>query len=299
MITYEWVEVLPSGSAAEISDLLTAAVAYDAEAGFSTARSEAPAVPDGTFHLVVSMPPKGQRGSPHLDRLPDVAVVAYLRLDLDGGVGEVELVVRPEFRSLGVATLLLERLRDEGSGWGAVPGLREIRSWAHGAHPAAGRMSARFGGSLTDAVFKTFREVGGSRPFVAEVSSREIARVDAVGTGLAASHAGALAPADRATLARVGNALTDPIDGARVCFGADAAAPAALPACIVLVDAAEMKRGTALRLLSDALLAVQDVGARVVQLYVDPLDDEVLAASRELDFVHDQSDLRYALVLRA
>jgi mycothiol synthase len=66
-------------------------------------------------------------------------VAAYLRIepDPDGGPATVRYVVRPEFRSRGISTLLVEKigLDLEASG---------LRVWARGDHPAAQRMARRF-----------------------------------------------------------------------------------------------------------------------------------------------------------
>ncbi|HWU33449.1 MAG TPA: GNAT family N-acetyltransferase, partial [Marmoricola sp.] len=165
MISFRWQGSLDRTELAEVEELLTAAVPYDAEAGFSTAEPRAEG-DDQTRHLLVRMAPRGERGSSDLDRLPDVSVVAYLRLDMDDGQGALQFVVHPEFRSLGVGTLLFERLRDE-SGWAEVSGLTSVHTWAHGAHPAADRMAKRLGASVTDAWFKTLRFLGGAEPFIA------------------------------------------------------------------------------------------------------------------------------------
>jgi mycothiol synthase len=298
VITFEWTDDLTAQAAGEVAALLETSASYDAEAGFSTA------VPNGArrgtsrHHLLVRMPPRGQRGSAHLDRLPDVSVVAYLcvDVDVDDGIGEAAFVVRPEFRSLGVGTLLFERLRDEG-GWDGARGLRTVRVWAHGAHPAADRMSARFGARLVDGLFKTRRLIGGSQVFVCAGEDWEPVPVDAdlpSGSGLPIEHLATLAPADVAVLQRVRSAISDP-DGVTVCFGANDQSPADAPACVVVPEPASLKRDVARNLLSHALLKLQDAGSRVVHLYVDSLDDELLAASRELEFEHDQSDLRYEL----
>lgn len=290
MITFAWQKDLDRAELAEVEELLAEAVSYDAEAGFSTAdpRMDRGAL---TRHLLVRMPPRGERGSVDLDRLPDVSVVAYLRVDVTDGEGALQFVVRPDFRSLGVGTLLFERLRDEG-GWAEVPGLTAVRTWAHGAHPAADRMAMRLGATVTDAWFKTLRFIGGSEPFVPaerdlEMSVRGTAVVEATSAG----HRSGIAPADVEVLAQVAGALA--AGDAVVSFGAGAKDPA-----IITLSATEStSRATARALLTRALLELQVGGARSAQFYVDPLMGEVLSASRELEFQHDQSDLHYVLPL--
>jgi len=299
VITYDWFDVLPPALLTEVEGLLAEAVEYDAEAGFSTADPLASYDAARTAHLIVRMPPKGERGSPHLDRLPDVSVVSYLRLDSDDGVGEVQFVVRPAFRSLGVATLLFELLRDQDDGWSSLAQVRRVQAWAHGDHPAADRMKGRFGARLTDAVFKTFREIGGSRPFAPDAAGQALRRTErrAAAPEVAERHRRTLAPADQTILECGTLVLEDPLDRGSALVGIATPDPDSGPALVALNDPSELKRDRARSILSASLVAVQGLGARVAQLYVAPMDDEVLAASRELEFVHDQSDLRYELDL--
>lgn len=290
MITFRWQANLDRAELAEVEELLAAAVPYDAEAGFSTADARAEGG-EQTRHLLVRMPPKGERGSSDLDRLPDVSVVAYLRLDVIGGQGALQFVVHPEFRSLGVGTLLFERLRDEG-GWTEVPGLTAVHSWAHGAHPAADRMATRLGATVTDAWFKTLRFLGGSEPFVAADGDLEVPVAAAQMVGAtSADHQSGIAPADVEILAQANTALR--AGDAVVGFGAGAHDPAV----ITLAASDFTSRETARALLTRALIELQAGGARVAQFYVDPLVSKVLSASRELEFQHDQSDLHYVLPL--
>jgi len=113
--------------------MLAAAAETDAEAGF-TSVSLAQSYPDGTRQLVVRLLPDGRPG--HEGSSP---VAAYLRIepDPDGGPATARYVVRPEFRSRGISTLLVEKvgLDLEASG---------LRVWARGDHPAAQRMARRF-----------------------------------------------------------------------------------------------------------------------------------------------------------
>lgn len=292
MISYAWCDDLETAALAEVEELLHEAAAYDAEAGFSTATPRA-AGGDRTHHLLVRMPPRGQRESPDLDRLPDVSVVAYLRLDVTGDAAEAQYVVRPAFRSLGVSTLLVERLRDEG-GWDSIPAVHALTAWAHGAHPAADRMARRFGATVTDAWFKTLRLVGGSNPYLPveeDLRGPTEAGERPVGLPLPPAHVATLAPADLEVLSHLTSALR--IGESVVAFGMNGHDPAA----VAIFASGEVAPGEARSLLAQALVAVQDAGARCAQLYVDPLDETWLNASRELDFQHDQSDLRYELIL--
>lgn len=71
----------------------------------------------------------------------DDRLVGYAHLDVTDQFGGAsgELVVHPEHRGRGVATALVEALVERtGPGGG-------LRLWAHGEHPAAARLAARFG----------------------------------------------------------------------------------------------------------------------------------------------------------
>lgn len=299
MITYAWHDELGPDDGAEVAELLAEAAAYDAEAGFSTARpaGDGGERPDATRHLVVTMPPPGERESPFLDRLPDVRVVAYLRLDVRDATGTVQLVVRPPFRSLGIATLLLERLRDEPEGWSTVPGLRSLRGWAHGTHPAAERLSSRFGAVATRAVFKTLRPVGGSHEVVGG-GAREPARGEPRALPeIVVDHDRALAPADAEARRRAGAPLCLADVPGEALLATDPVHPGAVPALLALLRAEHQSVAEARALLEAALAEARAAGARVVQLYVDALDEDFVSAARLAGFEHDQSDFLYELAV--
>lgn len=291
MIAWEWHRELTPADRAEVDALLAEAVAYDEEAGFSTARPGA-AVGE-VHHLVVAMPPAGSRGSADLDSLPDVRVVAYLRLDVVDGVGAVHFVVRPPFRSRGVGTLLMEQLDSSPEGWASIDSLHTLEVWAHGAHPAAERMAGRFGGAVQDAVFRTLRMLGGSRPFVAAAAATSRAPAVDDGFEVVAGHRGAISPQDLAILARTSERL-EVVGGAGVALiGVDPDQPGAEVGTLTVVRAGAESRDQLADLVTQALLALQDAGARVVQSHVHALDDVMVSVARELDLVHDQSDLLY------
>lgn len=295
MISWGWRQCLSDDELSDVGGLLAAAAAYDEQAGFSTATPRAPA--QGVVrHLLVTMPPRGARGSAKLDRLPDVRVVAYLRVDVVGATGDVQFVVHPEFRSLGIATLLVERLAVEHDGWTAVPELRMVNAWSHGAHPAAERMKMRLGANVTAAVIKTLRPVGGSRPLRGDSSGV----VEAAGgevPELVANHHLALTPADQAVLCRAAATLSLTGVPGGVVVGSDPDQPDRTLACLALLRHGAAAREELAQLLLQGLLVLQRDGARMVQCYLDALDDEVVAVSRSLGFEHDQSDLRYELNL--
>ncbi|GAB3141455.1 hypothetical protein GCM10027258_24120 [Amycolatopsis stemonae] len=289
MIGYRWRESLDDEEARQVEELLDAAIDFDAEAGFSTALPVARST-GATRHVVVTIAPRGERGSAELDKLPDVAIVAYLRLELSGEDGEIQFVVRPEFRSHGVATLLAELLDERPDGWAAVPGLRRVHAWAHGNHPAAERLARRLGATAEHGVFKTLRLVGGSRPY--RGPSLEVRRAPAPERPpeVVPGHRAAMAPDERALLGHSLNRLSE--GAGSVLVGVDEKEPAC-----VIVETPDIDREQLRGLLSQALLDVQDAGARQAVLYVDALREDFVNVSRELAFEHDHSDLRYGLAL--
>src|SRR6516162_1262434 len=142
MITCAWRASFAPEEETELREMLAAAAAHDTEAGFPAVSLDRP-YRDDASHLVVRLLPDHRAG--HEGSSP---VAAYLRVepDPDGGPATVWYVVRPEFRSRGISTLLVERLgldvRADG-GW-AGTGAAALRIWANGDHPAAQRMARRF-----------------------------------------------------------------------------------------------------------------------------------------------------------
>ena len=142
MITCSWRTAFAPDEEREVGEMLAAAAKADAEAGFP-AVSLSQAYPEDARHLVVRLLPDGRPG--HEGSSP---VAAYLRVEPepDGGPATVRYVVRPEFRSRGISTLLVEKtgLDLGASGGWAGTGVSALRVWARGDHPAAQRMARRF-----------------------------------------------------------------------------------------------------------------------------------------------------------
>jgi mycothiol synthase len=154
VITVELRTELCCDEAAELAAMIAQAADYDAEAGFSTASPSEGAGDDGevaVFQILARLTP-GLHGS------TDTPLVAFLRLDVDPeGSAIAQMLVHRDHRSLGIGTLLLERLSGrEGSGF-AGTGAVTITVWAHGSHPAAHRMASRFGGLESSSRWKLTR----------------------------------------------------------------------------------------------------------------------------------------------
>lgn len=147
MITYDWSPELTGDDLSEVLDLVAAAAEFDAEAGFSSIPAhDVRAVGEDPIRIR-HLPIRARRDLSPLDDVPTV-VVAYLRLAVDAdGLGTVDYVVHPDYRSRGVTTLLAEELglaTDGTDGW-AGTGATALRCWAYATHPAAERFTDRFG----------------------------------------------------------------------------------------------------------------------------------------------------------
>lgn len=152
MITVEVRTELREDDAAEVAAMVAEAAAYDEEAGFSTVEPGLdPDTHTEIFHVLSRLTP-GLHGS------SETPLAAYLRLAVDrAGGAAAQMVVRPPYRSLGIATLTLETLGElAGEGW-AGTGAVSITCWANGDHPAAERMSRRFGADIEAATWKLLR----------------------------------------------------------------------------------------------------------------------------------------------
>lgn len=143
MIELEWPSDLTGELHTELSRLLVDAADADAEAGFSSFALD-DRVPEGTRYLLIWLLPDDRDG--HTDHPRQLA--GCLRLEPmtgDPGAAEARLVIHPEYRSRGLVVLLGEQLgTDTGGGW-AGTGFTRLYSWARGNHPAAIRLTLRFG----------------------------------------------------------------------------------------------------------------------------------------------------------
>jgi len=142
MITVEFRDEFTAAEADELAAMIAEAAAYDEEAGFSTVSPSDDAGDDDEVTVVQTI----ARLTPGMYGSPDTPLVAFLRLDVDrAGAAIAQMLVRRGFRSLGIGTLMMEKLSEyDGVGF-AGTGALTITSWAHGSHPAADRMARRFG----------------------------------------------------------------------------------------------------------------------------------------------------------
>lgn len=313
MITYAWRTRLDPDEAAEVRDLVTEAAEYDREAGFARVVPPAtvPVVPGlesvRTSHLLVRIRPVADE-EVDSDRWP---LAAYQRLDVSAGIGSVQFVVRPEFRSLGVATLVFEKLDlppSAANGWRDT-GAGGLVVWAYGNHPAADRMARRFDATPARRMWNLVRKIDGR----GELDDRGVA-VGGIGTRTAEPGdvpaierieqrcGSAVSPRGRehllgdcAVLVAVGD-NGNVLGAVRLSGGGDNGAPRGATGVVlglsVLPDSA-LPAGRAL--LDAALDHFARFGLRRAQLYVDADDESTVRIARALRFEHDRSDLCYVV----
>jgi mycothiol synthase len=296
MITCNWRTAFAPDEEREVGEMLAAAAEADAEAGFP-AVSLGQAYPAGARHLVVRLLPDGRPG--HENSSP---VAAYLRVEPDpeGGPATVRYVVRPEFRSRGISTLLVEQIGlDSGAegGW-AGTGVPALQFWARGDHPAAQRMARRFEG----AGVRTAR-----RQWQLLAPLRDLGFSDASGLAVrppadAAERAAAAAlwrrcgerdePPDHLGVLVAGPDVSRAVwydPGAEECTQYGAAGR--IVAVLTTPGRDDLRAG----LVAAAMAALRECGLRVAVIAVDAEDRALARSCRLLGFRHDRTDIEYTV----
>lgn len=293
MIKYEWRTELSPTEAAALTDMLDRAARYDAEPEYTTIRMsdvlESMAHPEsGGRHLVIWMLPYSTLLNEH-DRPEQIAGLLRVVVAPDGGA-EAALVIDPRMRSIGITTLLLERVgldTSEPDGW-LETGARQITSWAQGNHPAAGRLGDRFLIPRTRRIWKliqpaTAPQTDTTAPVLEPISAADLDGLSWVG-GLGTAPVHALRDGDR--VVGVAHLNFDPVEseefgrcatitGYRVSPGASAATRRSL-------------------LAAAAGVALQQ-GLTGVIIYVDSDDRDWVNSCRLSGFQHDRTDVRFQL----
>jgi mycothiol synthase len=296
MITCSWRTAFAPDEEREVGEMLAAAAEADAEAGFP-AVSLGQSYPDGARHLVVRLLPDGRPG--HENSSP---VAAYLRVepDPDGGPATVRYVVRPEFRSRGVSTLLVEKigldLGTEG-GW-AGTGVPALRVWARGDHPAAQRMARRFGCAGVRTGRRQWQLLAPLRDSGHPDASGSVPRPPADAAERAAAAAlwrrrgGRDEPPDQA-----GVLVTGPDVAGAVWYDprADERTEYGVAGRIVAVLATPGRDDLRAGLVAGAMAALRECGLRVAAIAVDAEDRALARSCRLLGFRHDRTDIEYTV----
>jgi mycothiol synthase len=296
MITYSWRTALAPDEEREVGEMLAVAAEADAEAGFPAVSLSQP-YPAGARHLVVRLLPDGRPG--HESSSP---VAAYLRVepDPDGGPATVRYVVRPEFRSRGISTLLVEKigldLEAEG-GW-ADTGAPALRVWARGDHPAAQRMARRFAGSGVRTARRQWQLLAPLRDPGHPDASGTVPRPPADVAEQAAAAAlwwrlgGRDEPPDQA-----GVLVTGPDVSGAVWYDsrADERTEYGTAGRIVAVLTTPGRDDLRAGLVAAAMAALRECGLRVAAIAVDAEDRALARSCRLLGFRHDRTDIEYTI----
>ena len=276
MITCSWRTAFAPDEEREVGEMLAAAAKADAEAGFP-AVSLSQAYPEDARHLVVRLLPDSRTG--HEGSSP---VAAYMRVepDPDGGPATVRYVVRPEFRSRGISTLLVEKM---GLDLGA-PGLRV---WARGDHPAAQRMARRFECLGVRAARREWQLLAPLRDSGFPEASGVVPRPAELAA--AAALWGREEPPDHCEILVAGPDVPgaiwyDPKADERTEYGTAGR-------IVAVLGRDELRAG----LVAAAMAALREGGLRVAAIAVDAEDRALARTCRLLGFRHDRTDIEYTV----
>ena len=283
MITCSWRTAFAPDEEREVGEMLAAAAEADAEAGFP-AVSLAQPYPEGSRHLVVRLLPDERPG--HEGSSP---VAAYLRVepDPDGGLAMVRYVVRPEFRSRGISTLLVERIGLNLE----TPGLRV---WARGDHPAAQRMARRFECAGVRTARREWQLLAPLRDCDASVSVRPVADAaeQAAAAALWRRCAGREEPPDN-----FGVLVNGPDVAGAAWYNpkADERTEYGIAGRIISVLTAPGRDELRAGLIAAAMAALRERGLLVAAIAVDAEDRALARTCRLLGFRHDRTDIEYTV----
>ncbi|AKE88798.1 acetyltransferase [Rhodococcus sp. WB1] len=308
MISYQWCSELDSGDRDEVLALVAAAAEYDEEAGFSRIHPGDVTSTSRDGVRVSHLPIKARKDLSARDDAP-LVIVAYLHLQVDGeGLGTVQFVVHPDYRSRGVATMLVEEIglgTTADGGWERT-GAVALRCWAYSTHPASERLARRFGIPAVGRLWTLFRHLSG--PFAIPLD--EVAAPEGITTGDARPlgdpavsraidevlDAASLVLAQRERLAdeiRLGSGnvlVATDSSGAKVGFvWSDPALSthleldAASVRALVLTETAR-GAGLGMTLLTMALGALRDAGAQIALIRIDPDDAGAVRMCRLMAF---------------
>lgn len=303
LIDYEWYAEVTGDLREELRDFAGKAASYDEEAGFTRARDlDGPPGPaNGPPRRLVVRCVSGE------DDTTPGRLAAYLSVgDVDErGVGDAVLVVAPELRSRGIATLLVERLSRESptSDWFGT-GLTRLRALADGAHPAAGRLARRFDFPTVGETWLLLRMLRGPGATTAVqqqpgVHTSQTVTGAEIRAGVPVQSA-AVDPAVGRQLVerayRLGGGSTEPHLVTRHSIAADGV-PDQMARMTYGTSASSLSSDDVELLIDAATADLQVAGARSVLAEVDPTADAIVRASRRTYFQHDQSNLSYSVSL--
>lgn len=294
MIRHEWRSALTSDESTELAELLQRASIYDAEPEYSSiefSEVERDIAQDNpsAHHLVIWM-------MPHATELgkPDEPerIAGLVRMSATSHhEAEITAVIEPDLRSLGIMTLLLERIGLDTAcpgGWLGT-GADTLTGWARGNHPATDRLSNRFLIPRSRRIWKLIRstdpaEAATSATALEPIPGAELDQVDwsLIGAGR-----------DTVYVLRVAGDIIGavaldlrPIESEE--FGACATIVQTVTA--PTADAADRRR-----LLHGAAAVAHGAGLSGLIVYVDSDDADSVGVCRLAGFQHDRTDVCYRL----
>lgn len=317
MISYQWCSTLESGDRDEVLALVEAAAEYDEEAGFSKIRPGDVDAVDRDGVRVLHLPIKARRDLSGRDDAP-LVVVAYLHLEVDReGLGTVQFVVHPKYRSRGIATVLVEEMGLETTaegGWGGT-GATALRCWAFSTHPASERLTRRFGIPAVSRQWTLFRHLSG--PFSSPLDEAE----PPVGTEIADARPLDDPAVSKAVEQVLGSASLVPaqrerfVDEVRLGSGEVLVATDASgspvgfvwydPALVVhlelkaawiralVLSASAREAGLGSALLTGALATLREAKAQIALLRIDPSDAGAVRMCRVMAFEQEEEHSCY------
>lgn len=292
MIKYEWRNQLSKEESAQLADLLHRAAEYDAEPEYSTIDfaevQQAMAAADSRYrHLVVWMLPYAtEMGAAEQPE----RIAGLIRLALNGdGTAEGTGVIDPRLRSIGIMTLLFERVglnTAAPEGWLGT-GAHTVTVWARGNHPASGRLSSRFLVPRTRCVWKLIRstdsfEETAAAPVLEPASTESLDELGWASTVSAAAGASHILRDQRRVIGAVSIDFT-PLSSEEFGSCATVRAVATAP---THTDAHTRKQ-----LLNGAAALAHESGLTGLIIHVDSTDSALVNACRLVDFQHDRTDV--------
>lgn len=286
MITYDWVEELPSAERPEVAALLAEAAAEDLEGGFPVL---SPLGADKDRHLLVKLLPDERAG------VDDEILAAYLRLTpRDDGTHAAEYVVRPRFRSRGITTLLMERMGVDTRthrGW-VNTGATSVSVWATGDHPAAQRIARRFRRTGLRATRRDWHLLAPVRDTALPADAHPASpaeRAQAEEWFRGARPFDEVPTAAQLLVVAGGAVYVDPTATAETEYGTSGQVLA------VLTPPDNRSQETLSILLTTGMSVLADAGLRVAGVTVWSKDEELVHVCRALDFSHYRTDTEYTV----
>lgn len=282
MISYEWRTDLSAAEADDLADVLGRAATYDAEPGYSSidfddVRRSMAEGRSADRHLVIWM--LAHATTMAEPETPE-CIAGLLRLTgVSEGAAEATVVVDPRLRSIGIVTLLIERVGLDTTGpagWLGT-GAHTITAWARGNHPATGRLSNRF---LVPRTRRVWQLIRGTQPDHEQAAAPVLEPTETTGGGVGYALRESGRVVGTATLS------LNPLDSEE--FGA----------CAVIdhIDSSPSAPPGSLRhLLEGVAVAAHEAGRPGVIVNVDSDDLPLVNAARLAGFHHDRTDVRYQL----